>query len=93
MASAVCTLQIGGLPELPMRFMIVRTDIRRAAADEVSEAVSNGYRLRDERISPETRRQTMTAEDREAALHLARALSTCGPVRSGRQRVKVIKLS
>jgi hypothetical protein len=55
--------------------------------------VSNGYRLRDERISPETRRQTMTAEDREAALHLARALSTCGPVRSGRQRVKVIKLS
>jgi len=43
-------------------------------------------------MSPETRRQTMTAEDLGAALHLARALAACGPVRSGRQRVKVIKL-
>jgi hypothetical protein len=34
----------------------------------------------------------MTAEDRDAALHLARALAATGPVRSGRQRVKVIKL-
>jgi hypothetical protein len=76
-----------------MRFMIVRTDIRHTAPDEVSAAVSSGYRLRDERISPETRRQTMTAEDRDAAMHLARALAACGPVRSGRQRVKVIKLN
>ena len=75
-----------------MRFMIVRTDIRPTAPDEVSEAVNQGYRLRDERMSPETRRQTMTAEDLDAALHLARALAACGPVRSGRQRVKVIKL-
>jgi hypothetical protein len=92
MASAVCTLQIDGLPELPMRYMIVRTEVRHTAPDEVSEAVAHGYRLRDERISPETRRQTMTAEDREAALHLARALAATGPVRAGRQRVKVIKL-
>jgi hypothetical protein len=75
-----------------MRFMIVRTDIRHTAPDEVSEAFSHGYRLRDERMSPEPRRQTMTAEDRDAALHLARALAATGPVRSGRQRVKVIKL-
>jgi hypothetical protein len=72
--------------------MIVRTDIRHTAANEVSEAVSRGYRLRDERISPETRRQTMTAEDRDAAMHLARALASSGSVRSGRQRVKVIRL-
>ncbi len=75
-----------------MRFVIVRTDVRHTAPDEVSEAVSNGYRLRDERMSPETRRQTMTAENWESALHLARALAACGPVRAGRQRVKVIRL-
>jgi hypothetical protein len=75
-----------------MRFMIVRTDVRHTSEHEVSEAFSHGYRLRDERVSPEQRRQTMTAEDRDAALHLARALAATGSVRSGRQRVKVIKL-
>jgi hypothetical protein len=34
----------------------------------------------------------MTAEDRDAAMHLARALAACGSVRAGRQRVKVIRL-
>jgi hypothetical protein len=92
MATAICTLQIGALPELAMHFLIVRTDIRPTAPHEVSSAVSNGDLLRDERNSPETRRQTMTAENRDAALHLARALATCGSVRNGRQRVKVIKL-
>jgi hypothetical protein len=76
-----------------MRYLIVRTDIRPTAPDQVSEAVSRGSMLRDERCSPETRRQTMTAENRDAALHLARALTSCGLVRNGRQRVKVIKLA
>ena len=34
----------------------------------------------------------MFAEDRDAALHLARALASVGPVRAGRQRVKVVRL-
>ena len=75
-----------------MRYLIVRTDVRPTAPAEVSAAFEAGHRVRDERNSPETRRQTMTAENRDAALHLARALSTCGPVRHGRQRVKVIRL-
>jgi hypothetical protein len=75
-----------------MQYLIVRTDIRPSEPDAVSAAVHSGCLLRDERSSPETRRQTMTADNRDAALHLARALTTSGPVRNGRQRVKVIKL-
>jgi hypothetical protein len=67
-----------------MRYLIVRTDIRAATDDSPIP--------RDERRYPETRRQTATAEDWDSALHLARALAACGAVRSGRQRVKVIRL-
>jgi hypothetical protein len=67
-----------------MRYLIVRTDIR-AATDDTSLP-------RDERRYPETRRKTATAEDWDSALRLARALAACGAVRSGRQRVKVIRL-
>jgi hypothetical protein len=67
-----------------MRYLIVRTDIRVATDDSAVP--------RDERRYPETRRQTATAEDWDSALHLARALAACGAVRSGRQRVKVIRL-
>jgi hypothetical protein len=67
-----------------MRYLIVRTDIRAA--------VDGSTLPRDERRYPEIRRQTATAEDWDSALHLARALAACGAVRSGRQRVKVIRL-
>ncbi|MFY1675331.1 hypothetical protein ACN27G_36270 [Plantactinospora sp. WMMB334] len=73
-----------------MRFLIVRTDIRAAADDELAAAWAQGQRLRDEQTSPEQRRQILRADDREAALVLARALSSVGAVRSGRQRVKVL---
>ena len=73
-----------------MRFLIVRTDIRTAADDDLAAALTNGGRLRDEKTAPEARRQTVRAEDRDAALLLARALATVGAVRSGRQRVKVL---
>jgi hypothetical protein len=66
-----------------MRFLIVRTDVREHG--EASQP-------RDERRCPEHRRQVASAQDRDAALHMARALSACGAVRSGRQRVKVIRL-
>ncbi|MFC0006916.1 hypothetical protein [Micromonospora siamensis] len=73
-----------------MRFLIVRTDIRTAADTEIAAAWADGGRLRDERTTPEPRRQVVHAEDREAALVLARALATVGAVRCGRQRVKVL---
>ncbi|MEV0154390.1 hypothetical protein AB0H57_11710 [Micromonospora sp. NPDC050686] len=75
-----------------MRFLIVRTDIRAAADGEIAAAWAGGGRLRDERATPEARRQVVHAEDREAALVLARALATVGAVRCGRQRVKVLAL-
>ncbi|MBY8874429.1 hypothetical protein K7640_21605 [Micromonospora sp. PLK6-60] len=75
-----------------MRFLIVRTDIRAAADAEIAAAWAGGGRLRDERSTPEARRQVVHAEDRQAALVLARALATVGAVRSGRQRVKVLAL-
>jgi hypothetical protein len=67
-----------------MRYLIVRTDVR--------EHDLNAPGQRDERRCPEHRRQVASAQDREAALHMARALAACGAVRSGRQRVKVIRL-
>jgi hypothetical protein len=67
-----------------MRYLIVRTDVREHDAETPAR--------RDERRCPEHRRQVATAQDREAALRLARALSSCGAVRSGRQRIKIIRL-
>jgi hypothetical protein len=75
-----------------MRFLIVRTDIRAAADIDIATAWADGGRLRDETTTPEPRRQIVHAEDREAALLLARALATVGAVRSGRQRVKVLPI-
>lgn len=75
-----------------MRYLIVKTDVRTVAPDEVTSAWTHGYRIRDERVAPEPRRQTMFAENREAALHLARALAAVGSVRAGRQRIKVVRL-
>lgn len=76
-----------------MRFLIVRTEIRIAADADIATAWAGGGRLRDETSAPEPRRQIVHAEDREAAMLLARALSTVGAVRSGRQRVKVLPLN
>ncbi|MEV4625998.1 hypothetical protein AB0J90_06890 [Micromonospora sp. NPDC049523] len=75
-----------------MRFLIVRTDIRTAADDDLASIWAGGGRLRDEQTAPENRRQIVRADDRDAALILARALSTVGAVRAGRQRVKVVPL-
>ncbi|MET7877220.1 hypothetical protein [Micromonospora profundi] len=76
-----------------MRFLIVRTDIRTVADGDIAAAWADGHRLRDETTTPEPRRQIVHAEDRDAALLLARALSTVGAVRAGKQRVKVLPLS
>ncbi|WP_433529791.1 hypothetical protein ACQPYA_26625 [Micromonospora sp. CA-263727] len=75
-----------------MRFLIVRTDIRSAAETDITAAWACGHRLRDETTRPEPRRQVVHAEDRDAALLLARAIATVGAVRSGKQRVKVLPL-
>lgn len=75
-----------------MRYLVVRTDVRQLDAGELAEALRRGKHVRDELNSPEIRRQTATAEDRDAALHLARALASHGSVRNGRQRVKVLRL-
>lgn len=75
-----------------MRFLIVRTDIRTAADDDLAAIWADGGCLRNEQTAPEHRRQIVRADNRDAALVLARALSTVGAVRSGRQRVKVLPL-
>jgi hypothetical protein len=75
-----------------MAFLIVRTDVRAIGPDQLASSWVDGVTLRDERTAPEARRQTVCAEDREAALRLARALAAVGAVRSGRQRVKVVRL-
>jgi hypothetical protein len=75
-----------------MRFLIVRTDIRAVADDDLAAAWAGGERLRDEQTAPEPRRQIVRAEDRDAAMVLARALSAVGAVKAGRQRVKVVRL-
>lgn len=75
-----------------MRFLIVRTDIRTAAETDLAAVWADGGRLRDETTTPEPRRQVVHAEDRDAALLLARALSTVGAVRAGKQRVKVLPI-
>ncbi|MFJ8688087.1 hypothetical protein [Micromonospora wenchangensis] len=75
-----------------MRYLIVRTDIRTAADIDLAATWAGGGCLRNETTAPEQRRQTVHAEDRDAALLLARALSTVGAVRAGRQRIKVLPL-
>jgi hypothetical protein len=70
-----------------MTYLIIRTDVR-----DVSEEINTGGRFRDERNAPETRRQMAKADNVDAAMRLARALAACGQVRTGRQRVKVIRL-
>ncbi|NJP32303.1 hypothetical protein [Micromonospora thermarum] len=75
-----------------MRFLIVRTDVRAAADVDIAAAWAGGGRLRDETTSPEPRRQVVHADDRDAALVLARALASVGAVRAGKQRVKVLPL-
>ncbi|NES15365.1 MULTISPECIES: hypothetical protein [Micromonospora] len=76
-----------------MRFLIVRTEIRTAAETEIAAVWAGGGRLRDETTAPEPRRQVVHAEDREAALLLARALASVGAVRCGRHRVKVLPIA
>ncbi len=72
--------------------MVVRTDIRRLTPDDLTAAWAQGGSPRDERTLPEPRRQVAFADNLESALHLARALASVGTVRSGRQRVKVVRL-
>ncbi|EWM65492.1 MULTISPECIES: hypothetical protein [Micromonospora] len=61
------------------RFLVVLTDVR--PPDGAG---------RDERTSPERRRQVVGANSREAADRIAGAFMALGMVRAGRQRVKVI---
>ncbi|GAB7043791.1 hypothetical protein JCM9533A_76420 [Catenuloplanes niger JCM 9533] len=75
-----------------MRYLIVRTDIRPVETGSMESVWADGKSVRDERTTPEPRRQTVLAQDRSAALDLARALSAMGSVRSGRQRVKIIRV-
>lgn len=67
-----------------MPYLIVRTDVR--TNDQ------QGRYGRDERNTPEIHRSSATAETWDAAMRMARAFSACGRVRSGRERVKVIRL-
>jgi hypothetical protein len=81
------------MEETLMRYLIVRTEVRAVGPDEVVAAWAGGARIRDEQTDPEPRRQIVSAEDRDAALSLARALAAVGAVRSGRQRIKVVRLA
>jgi hypothetical protein len=62
------------------RFLVVLSDVRPL----------NGAVGRNERVSPERRRQVVGASNREAADRIAGAFMALGMVRAGRQRVKVI---
>ncbi|TDC00482.1 hypothetical protein E1091_04805 [Micromonospora fluostatini] len=61
------------------RFLVVLTDVR--LLDGAS---------RNERTTPERRRQVVGASNREAADRIAGAFMALGMVRAGRQRVKVL---
>ncbi|MFC7547593.1 hypothetical protein [Plantactinospora sp. GCM10030261] len=61
------------------RYLVVLTDVRPLPTEG-----------RDERSSPERRRQVVGASDRAAADRIAGAFMALGMVRAGRQRVKVI---
>jgi hypothetical protein len=75
-----------------MRYLIVRTEVKSIAPDDVAASFLDDLPLRDETVDPEQRRQVAEADNLSAALQLARALSSMGAVRSGRQRVKVVRL-
>jgi hypothetical protein len=75
-----------------MRYLIVRTEVRPFAPEDVVASVLDQLPLRDESTEPEQRRQVAEADNLDAALQLARALASVGAVRSGRQRVKVVRL-
>jgi hypothetical protein len=77
---------------MKVQYVVVRTDVRRLTPDDLTAAWAQGGTPRDERTLPEPRRQVAFADNLESALHLARALATVGTVRSGRQRVKVVRL-
>lgn len=61
------------------RFLVVLTDVRPLEGLD-----------RNERTSPERRRQVVGTSNREAADRIAGAFTALGMVRAGRQRVKVI---
>jgi hypothetical protein len=73
-----------------MSYLVVRTEIRPIGPDEIAEIIADGGRVRDEPVRPEVRQQSLIAHDRPTALRLARVLALTGPVRGGRQRIKVI---
>lgn len=75
-----------------MPYLVVRTEVRPLSLNDLARVWTTGGRARDERTHPERRWQTAVADDLEAAWRLARALSSVGPVRAGRQRVKVVRL-
>ena len=74
-----------------MSYLVVRTEVRAFLADELAAALEGGRCPRDPDLAPEVCRQTMVAHDRLTALRLAAALSHTGPVRAGRQRIKVLR--
>jgi hypothetical protein len=71
-----------------MSYLIVRADVRSS-----DDSMDQSDHIGDSHPGPEIRRQTAIAETWEAAMRMARALSSCGQVRSGRQCVKVIRIS
>jgi hypothetical protein len=75
-----------------MRYLIVRTEVKPIAPEDVVASFLDESPLRDESVDPEQRRQVAEADNLIAALQLARALASMGAVRSGRQRVKVVRL-
>jgi hypothetical protein len=77
---------------MTLHYLVVRTEIRRLTPHDLDVTWAARGHARDERACPEPRRQTAFADSLDAALMLARALASVGPVRAGRQRVKVIRL-
>jgi hypothetical protein len=72
-------------------YLIVRTEVRTFEWDELTAALARGGCPRDQDIAPEVCRQMLVADDRTTALRLARTLALTRPVRSGRQRIKVLR--
>ncbi len=75
-----------------MPYLVVRTEVRPLSLDDLARVWTAGGRARDELVRPERRWQTAVADDLETAWRLARAFASTGPVRAGRQRVKVVRL-
>jgi hypothetical protein len=73
-----------------MSYLVVRTEVRPVEQDEITAIIADGGRVRDEPVRPEIRRQSLIAYDRPTALRLAQVLALTGPIRGGRQRIKVI---